>query len=371
MRKIMFMTNSLYGGGAEKILQNIISNLDYSKYKVTLYSLHKEKIDHNLYQGNYEYKWVFNHSHSFARKMKGWLFNHCSARLFYLLFIHEKNDVEVAFIEGESSKIISGSFGRNIKKLAWVHIDLEKNPWTAFLYKSIEDEKRHYEKYDRILCVSNSVKESFIKKFNFDVNKVKTQYNPIDEQEILSKAMEPCKLPSKKRLRMLAVGRLVEQKGFDRLLRIVQRIKSEGFDFELYILGEGEERASLQNYINQHGLRENVYLLGFQKNPYSFMKSSDLIVCSSRAEGFSTVLSEGIVLGLPIISTDCAGVRELFGNEKCGIITENTEEALYGALKSVVEFPEYLEEFKKAAIRKGKSFSLVKSMQELEALFDE
>lgn len=370
MKKLMFMTNALYGGGAEKILQNIISNLDYRKYKVTLYSLHKENIDHELYKGNFEYKSVFNNSNSLARKMKGWLFNHCSARLFYLLFIHEKSDVAVAFIEGESSKIISGSSGRDTKKLAWVHTDLEQNPWTAFLYKGVEDEKKHYEKFDHILCVSDSVKESFIKKFDVNPNKVKTQYNPIDEQAILNKTMEQCELPSKKRLRMIAVGRLVVEKGFDRLLHIVYRIKSEGLDFELYILGEGEEKENLQNYVAQHGLRENVYLLGFQQNPYPFMKDSDLLVCSSRAEGFSTVLSEGIVLGVPIVSTDCAGVRELFGDEECGIITENTEAALYKALKSVIESPEALKVFREAVVRRGQGFSLEKSMIELEKIFD-
>lgn len=374
MKKLMFMINSLYGGGAEKVLQTLLNNIDYEKYDVTLYSMHREKIDTSKYPKQVHYKVVFDDAKGiisdFFAKVKGKIFLKCSSRVFYRLFIHEKFDVEIAFIEGESTKIISGSPNKKSKKIAWVHIDLLNNPWTDFLYRSVLDEKKQYQKYDKILCVSDSVKNAFLEKYELSEEKVTTQYNPIDRNEILKKAEEANPLPPKTKLRMIAVGRLVEQKGFDRLVRIVYQLKQEGFDFELYILGEGEMRAELEEYISTHELEDTVYLLGYQDNPYSYMATSDLIVCSSRSEGFSTVVSEAVVLGIPVVSTECAGVKELFGDYQCGVITENSEKELGQALRWVLSKPDCLAEFRKESIKRGEYFSLKKTMGELEELFD-
>lgn len=381
MKKLLFMMNSLYGGGAEKVLQTILNNLDYSKYDVTLYSMHREEIDPEIYKGDFTYRVVFDSYqgsskiatkiHGFFSKIKGWIFNNCSSKLFYKLFIKGKYDVEIAFIEGESTKIIAGSDNKKSKKLAWVHIDMIENPWTSFLFKGDNDEAEHYKRFDKILCVSDSTKNAFIKKYSIDSNKVQTQYNPIDRQEILQKSMLGCNLPPKQRIRMISVGRLVAQKGFDRLLRIVSRLKNDGFDFELYILGEGEDRKALEEFIDKNDLYNTVILQGFESNPYSFMRASDLMVCSSRAEGFSTVVSEGVVIGMPVVSTDCAGVRELFGEYPCGIITENDEDSLYEALRKVLSNPSLLEEYRAASEKRGEYFSLEKTMAQLEELFDE
>lgn len=148
MKKVMFMVNSLNGGGAEKVLQTLLSHLDYSKYDVTLYSMHRENIAEMDYPDWIHYKVVFDHYdaknavslqiQNLAERIKGKLFTILPSKLFYSIFFHEKFDVEVAFIEGESTKIISGSTNKRSEKYAWVHIDLQQNPWTAFLYKMIK-----------------------------------------------------------------------------------------------------------------------------------------------------------------------------------------------------------------------------------------
>lgn len=369
MERLLIMVNSLYGGGAERILQTIVSHIDYEKYDVTLYSLHEEELDRQIYKGPFHYRYVFQQGDGFFRKLKGWIFNHCSAKLFYRLYIRGRFDTEVAFIEGESTKIISGSTNTRSRKLAWVHIDLKNNPWTDFLFRDSTEEAAHYDRFDQILCVSDDVRRAFLEKYGIDGGKVFTQYNPVDRESILRKAQEPSGLLPKKRLRMVAVGRLVEQKGFDRLLRIVKRLKQDGYEFELLILGEGQERTALERFINENGLSKQVSLLGFQENPYCFMVASDLLVCSSRAEGFSTVVTEAVVLGMPVVSTDCAGVRELFGDAECGVITENDEDALYEALKEVLSDAACLDRYRQAAMKRGECFSLQESMKQLEHLF--
>lgn len=380
MKKLMFMMNSLYGGGAEKVLQTILRHLDYNKYDVTLYSMHREEWNNSLYPEQIHYRVVFDEYRgasklialvfTFWQKVKGKVFTIFPAGLFYNIYIHGKYDVEIAFIEGESTKIVSGSTNKRSKKIAWVHIDLVENPWTSFLYKNNMQEAKAYSRFDNIICVSEAVKKAFQFKYSIKESKMHVIYNPIDKSEILSKRGSAC-ISGKSGLRIVAVGRLVNQKGFDRLLRIIYRLKKEGFFFSVYILGEGEERKELEDFIKQNTLENMVQLLGYQKNPYTFMFNCDLLVCSSRAEGFSTVLAEGIILGLPIISTDCAGVRELFGNARCGIITENSEEALYQALRQVLLNPNQLSIYKKESEKRQNVFDLAKTMKLIEGLFDE
>lgn len=381
IKKILFMLNGLHGGGAEKVFHTFINNLDSNKYELTIYTMHPENIDSYIsYNGKMTYKSVFGNlkcktavgkilSYLLTR-IKGKLFAVLPSKVFYRLFIREKADVEVAFIEGESTKIISGSTNDKSKKYAWVHIDLEKNPWTDFLYRSAEDEREHYLAFDKILCVSDSVRDAFIRKYHFDGERVGTQYNPLDRNDILKKSEEKAELSNHTRLRMITVGRLVEQKGYDRLIRIADRLKKDGCSFELLILGEGTERAKLEKMISDSTLENNVVLFGFQDNPYCYMKESDLFVCSSRTEGFSTVVSEAIVLGLPIVSTDCAGVRELFGEYDCGLITENNEEALYNALFEILTYPERLKHYSEESKKRGEGFSLERTMKEIEGLLD-
>lgn len=385
MKKIMFMANSLDGGGAEKILQTVLLNLNESKYDVTVYSMHRENIATLNYPKFIHYKVVFDtysgdnllkkKLNNLCLKLKGKLFQYFPSNVFYRLIVHEKYDVEIAFIEGESTKIVSGSSNRYSKKYAWVHIDLEENPWTSFLYQSENDECEHYKKFNKILCVSESVKKAFLTKFNSIENeKVQVQYNPINRDEIISMAKKEypgVNIKEKQSLRMVAVGRLVKQKGFDRLIKICSRLDKEGYNFELFILGEGEERIKLEKMIKEMHFNNTVKMLGFINNPYSIMATADVLVCSSRSEGFSTVLSEGVVLGLPIISTECAGVSELFGEKECGQIVNNDSESLYYALKQVLEHPEKLSLYRKESFERGKDFDLSKTMSDIEKLLDE
>ena len=224
MKKIMFMANSLDGGGAEKILQTVLLNLNESKYDVTVYSMHRENIATLNYPKFIHYKVVFDtysgdnllkkKLNNLCLKLKGKLFQYFPSNVFYRLIVHEKYDVEIAFIEGESTKIVSGSSNRYSKKYAWVHIDLEENPWTSFLYRSENDECEHYNKFNKILCVSKSVKKAFLTKFNSIENeKVQVQYNPINRDEIISMAKKEYpvfNIKEKQSLRMVSVVRLVK-----------------------------------------------------------------------------------------------------------------------------------------------------------------
>ena len=147
---------------------------------------------------------------------------------------------------------------------------------------------------------------------------------------------------------MIAIGRLVPVKGFDRLLKVMKRLHDESFNFELWLLGDGEQRTVLEYFCANNNLT-NIRFLGFKGNPYPYIKKADLLVCSSYLEGYSTTVCESVVLGTPVVTTECSGMREILDNGKAGDIVDNSEEGLFKGLKRIMEDPSHLQELTKQA----------------------
>ena len=343
MKKILFFTNGLYGGGAEKVLQTLLQHIDKSKFEITLYSLKQEKLN-NLYPEDIIYRYIFSsypEQCSFLKKFLVkcknkillWVYYHCSPRTFYKLFIKGSYDTEVAFIEGYATRIISGSPNLNSKKIAWVHINLKINHWTTIAFQNKEEEEEAYTKFDQVISVSQSVQATTEKLFK-NINNSITLYNPIDANNIIKLSSQSVPFnQSPQRIRLVSVGRYVQQKAFHRLVSITARLVTEGYDIELWLVGEGEQRILLEKQIEKLNLKDRVFLTGFQNNPYPYIKNADVFVCSSLTEGYSTVVTEALILECPVVTTNCSGMKELLLDGKCGIITENNEEALYKGVK--------------------------------------
>lgn len=356
MKKVLFLVHTLQVGGAEKVLVNLVNHMNKEKYDITVMTVintgafRKDLAPHIHYKTIFNIPFLSNKGNTSKnsgnlldkpnaiKKMLAniyqFVWRHSNCKKIYQRYIKEEYDVEIAFLEGIAAKIIASSKSETSKKLSWIHIDLLKERKTEKFFKNPQDEKQCYEKFDQIICVSKNVKEQFIKKFQpIDETKIIVKYNPIDEELIKNKAEEKIEEIEKKRKTICTVGRLSKQKGYDRLLRIIKKLNEEGLEFDAWIIGVGEEEENLKKYVRDNRL-QNVKLLGYQPNPYKYMKKADLFVCSSITEGFSTVVSEALILGKRIVTTDCSGMREILGeNGEYGILVENSEEALYKALK--------------------------------------
>ena len=141
---------------------------------------------------------------------------------------------------------------------------------------------------------------------------------------------------------------------------------------QLTIVGGGSLKEELQAYINDNELREYATLIGFDVNPYKYVAKSDLFVCSSYSEGFSSVVAESLFLGVPVVTTDCAGMRELLGsNNEFGVIVSNDEEGLYKGISNMVKNPECLEKYRLAALERGKLFDTENTVSAVEEMFKE
>ena len=372
-KRLLFFANSLYGGGAEKVLQTLLINLDSYKYDITLYSVNEDVLN-NKYPSNIKYKYIFKqHANNIisrlwakiANKIKLIIYYNLSPVWFYRLFVRGEYDTEIAFIEGYSTRIISGSTNKHSRKIAWMHTDLKNNHWTKIAFRNDKEEAKVYSKFNNIVCVSNSVKDIMIELF--ESGDYITIYNPIDDKTIqkLSKSVPKLK-GLNDTIKLISIGRLVSEKGYDRLLLIVKQLISEGIKVSLTILGEGGDRQQLEEYIKSNNLANHVFLPGFIDNPYAIMAQHDIFVCSSRAEGYSLVIAEAMILELPIISTNCSGPVELLENGKYGIITENCDDALYKGIKSMITDINLYNTYKSKAIARGKDFSLSKQISEIE-----
>ena len=110
--------------------------------------------------------------------------------------------------------------------------------------------------------------------------------------------------------------------------------------------------------------------MGFVSNPYPYIKMADIIVCPSRYEGLSTVITEGLVLGKAIVTTDCSGMRELLGKSEYGIITDNSEEGLYNGIKQLMDNPVAIENISEKAKQRGNVLSKAKTVAFIEGFFE-
>ncbi len=361
--KILFYIDTLVGGGAEKVLRNLVNSMDYDKFDITVQTTYKEDVS-KLLNKEIRYKYCYKKRNAFGDV----IFRlQAAAGLVYPLHIKGDYDIEVAYLEAASTKIMSGSTNKKAKKLAWVHCDLRKitdNP-EAYAQKT----KEWYKKFDKVVCVSENVRQSYVELFGNSPEAI-VIYNTVDDKEIIEKSLTP--LPEnvcKQKSTLLMLGRLTAQKNYPRLLKTAKALLDEGFNFDLWILGEGEDRPFLEKFINENHLTDKVTLFGFCPNPYPFVKSADLLVCSSNCEGFSTFVTEGLILGKTIVTTDCSGMDELLGENEFGIITENNDEAFTDGLRKMLSNPQLLNEYTQRAQARGKSFSKDRLTAEAENLF--
>lgn len=363
MIKILFFIDTLSGGGAEKVLLNLVNAMDKSKFDITVQTLFPDEAAKHL-DSAVRYKYCYKNASKIGNlRMRA----EAEIGLTYSLHIKDDYDIEVAYLECGSTKIMSASTNNKATKLAWVHCDLSKKAGNVSAF--VNETAKYYKKFDKIVCVSDDVRNSFIEMYGNSPETV-TIYNCYNDREIKEKAELPIETEiSLPRPLLLAVGRLTEEKRFDRLLKIQYRLKYEGVDFSLLILGEGKERKKLEKYISENSLEDHVMLPGFCDNPYPYMKYADLLVCSSAYEGFSTFFVEGMILDKPMITTDCAGMKELLQDGKYGMITENSEEGLYQGIKRILTEKDVFESLQKS-VQRNNMFSLGNSVKKTEEFFE-
>ena len=284
------------------------------------------------------------------------------------LFVKHNYDIEIAYLEGFPTKVIASRTESCAKKLAVVHTNAAQSDMISRQYPDKNTCLAQYRLFDRVVFVSDDAMHGFFHTFGI-LEQAQVVHNVIDFSRIRAQSQLPAPCAyTKDGMKLIAVGRLIPLKGFDRLIRICAELEQE-FPFELLILGGGELQEELQAAITETGAR-SVRLMGMQSNPYAWMRQADLMVCSSFAEGYSTTIVEALSLGLPVLTTACAGMEEILEGGKWGKIVGLSDEALRDGLREVLENKALYDDLKQRAMSRAEQLTDETSVMEYLQLFD-
>ena len=362
MIKVLFLTQNLAGGGAEKVLVNLVNSMDKSSFDITVKTIFNGGVNQERLNEDIKYGCCKKKAFSGVSRVYAYL----PSKLLYKNIVgQEKYDIVVAYMHGIPTKVLAGA-SKSVKKIAWLHTG---NMLQMSLFRCFPSKKatiKAMKKYDAIVGVAQTVTDSF-SEYTGIKEKLYTCYNTNELDKILEQAQETADLPTMKRPIICSVGRFTSEKGFSRLIDISYRLNQEGISHSLMLIGDGALRESLQKKVADMQY-EDVYFTGFQKNPYAFMGHADMFVCSSYYEGLSTATTEAVVLGLPCVSTEVSGACEILTPDSQGLVVENIDEALYEGIKQMLKKIERGEIDKKKIQNSAERFSVKNTVGKVEEL---
>ncbi len=367
MIKILFLMPNLGHGGAERVLVNLVNNMNKSRFDVTVRTLFDVGVNRKYLNKDVHYvpgfKYYFPGNSHFLK-----LF---SSRSLYRFFTKEKYDIVVSYLEGPTARVVSGCKDKDVKTVAWIHTAFTSKERSCIGFRGAKEAEKGYLSYSKIIAVSQDIKNIMCGMYP-GLKDIQVLYNTNETEKIRLLSQECEGVPFEKDVVTVCTsGRLIPVKGFDRLLNVHKRLLDEGIAHKIYILGAGDMQKELKKKISEFGVGDSFILLGFCDNPYKYVSKCDLYVCSSRREGFSTAVTESLIVGTPVVSTDCSGARELLGeNNEYGIVTENSEDGIYEGMKKMLSDPELLAHYKKQAAIRGTFFSREKTVKAVEEMFE-
>jgi glycosyltransferase involved in cell wall biosynthesis len=316
------------------VLLDVLANLDYAKYDVTLLQIvgGGKLINQVPRQVKVIAAWPgycrsFSVAYNLAPRF-GFTFL-LNSRLRKTLN-DQHFDVAISFLEGLPLKchaMITDCADRNI---SWVHVDLHRFHYTSAQFSKGE-EVAAYNRMDHIVCVAKDTQGAFLRAFPSVTTPLSVLYNPIDRNAILRKSTE-YKVENDS-FTIAIVGRLSQQKMLDRVPRLAARCKSEGrTQLRFKLIGDGELRQQLEQQVAELDVNDLVEFAGFTENPYPEIAAADMLLSTSGYEGFSLVICEAMCLGTPVVATRTSGPIEIIDNNRYGLLCDHDDESIYCAV---------------------------------------
>lgn len=366
MKRILFVIPTLGQGGAEKVLVNLVNHMNKELFDVTVLTLFDVGVNKSFLNKDVHYKSVMK------KQFIGntWFLKLFSPTFLYKKIVKERYDIIVSYLEGPTARIVSGCDDKDTKLVSWIHCTMHSMEEVSKPFRNTSEAQKCYNQFHAMVYVSEACKEAFQKVCHTEGLQM-VLYNSNDSTLIQYKMKEEIDDACFKQYEFTwcGVGKLIPVKGFDRMLRIQKKLISDGKKTHLLILGDGPLRKKLEKWCEIHGIESCVTFLGYQKNPYKYMRRCDLFVCSSLSEGFSTAATEALILGIPVCTVDVSGMKEMLGeNNEFGIITENNTDALYQGIKRLLDDQKLLLFYREKAKERGKSFSTKKTVYAVEQM---
>ena len=366
-KRIIFVITSLVGGGAEKVLMDIMNALDPSPYDMALVVFEKKGV---YLPAVPDYVRIYdlhkNNRYDFPRLIiqMAILFRRLKPDTVVSLISYTNLVVVIArllFIFKRRFNIVIGEHIHMSSSLKHVRLKYLKR----FLYGIF------YNFANACIVPSDGVREDLVYLFHMKANKIKVIHNPIDVSRINRLKDEPLnRLDIDPGKYILAAGRLVDQKGYAYLLRAYSLISSKVAE-KLFILGEGEKRGDLIALAKELGVEKRVIFAGFETNPYKFMKNASLFVLSSIYESFALVIVEAMASGVAVIAADCpSGPAEIIASGVNGVLVPPADEKkLAKAMLELLMNPALRNTLIENGRKRADAFDMPNILPHYEALF--
>jgi len=331
-KKILITAYDLNIGGIEKALVNFLNSFDAKKYDITLILEHKEgpllnEVINNI---NIEEYRVSNSTNTIKRKV-----NNRIKLIKWIAKNKEKYDFAISFAtHSRPGALLALNASKN--NALWVHLNYYEsynhniNKMNNF-FKSI-----NISKFKNVIFVSNENKNDIINHTNLIKGKVWVINNLINADEIIKKSKEAINIKKDNKITFVNVSRHEEsQKKLFRILKATKKLKNEGYDFNILMIGYGPDHNSYVNYVNKNNLNNVISFYGKQSNPYPYYKMADAILISSQYEGYPVVFVESMVLNKPIITTAISDYKEV--ENGYGIVVKNDDNSIYDGMKEFLD----------------------------------
>jgi len=357
--KILFILPSLRGGGAERVVLNIIRGLNQDKFEIELVALDGEGEYLDLIPENIKF------------------FNLKKKRTRYSIFRIVK------VINSEKPKIILSSAGQVAILLYFARKLLRYKPIIVNRSSTFQSQVKAnkvikmlfhlaFRNSDYVIVTTEGMKNDLVENYNVRKDKIRVMYNPIDLENIesLKKGLIEDKYFSERPV-ILGCGRLVEEKGFSHSIKAFSTVVKRYPKAKLLILGQGSKKGELEKLAMNLGIRDKVIFLNFRKNPFKYMANADVFVLSSLREGLPNVLLEAMACGTPVVSANCkSGPSEILENDKYGILVPVADsEALANGILKLLGDHNLRMQYSKKALEKVKEFDSKKIAKVYENFF--
>ena len=369
--RIVFVHHRLVCGGAENALFDLINLLDKEKFDITVFAQRNDGIWDEKFRNAgirviYDYscrKATWNpvtKAGNIVKKLKtAEAYKNGGAGLLDVC-VPEGADIVVSYNVWENEELV---FAKNAKTVKYIHGDPGTNP--DYRNEAI-DHRDLLARFDRIICVSSAAWNAF-REISGLTEGVELHYNPMNSDAVREKADAPIDFPEDVPV-ICAVGRLSREKAYERLIVIHRRLLDQGIRHKLMIVGDGPDKEYLERLVRAMDLQDSVILAGYQSNPYPYMKKSRFLVISSYTEGLPVISMEALSLGVPVVAT-IPSIGEAFGEEACGIVSENTNAGLEAAIRKMLTDEDFYARTKEGARKRSAFFDGKRMVQEIEDLF--
>lgn len=329
MKKLLILHKHLRGGGAEISLINLIPILRRKGFDISVSLVFNERILKERVPVDMEIDFLFPKATTEYKRC----IQHDAARIGAGLLADY--DIEVAYLEGYPTAIISQSNNQSSYKVAWVHSDFRNNHHSANAFINLEAEKEAYLRFDHLVFCSHAARQGFDEIIGIAPHQKQDVFLPLPSQDDIYRFASAYSVDELTPF-FCTMARLAPEKGLIRLVEAVNIIKCMGLSIRILVFGEGAERHQIEMKISEHRLQQNIVLKGFYENPYPYLKSCQAYICPSIGESFCLAAYEAKLLNKEIIACDSSGIREVLHGYPLGLIVDNNVHGLVQGLLTLL-----------------------------------